>query len=89
MLQKEHFDINDFKFQIKKGQTFVDSNNNVFYYVSYRQCDGKIEIKPIDHVYKTKNGKKIQMTKPINQFFANFKICDFDILGNKYERKDI
>lgn len=46
-----------------------------------------IEIKPIDHVYKTKNGAKVQLLQRINQFFKNFKICDFDILGNKYERK--
>lgn len=87
MLQKMSLELNDFKFQLKNGQTFVDNIGNVFYYVSYSWVNKTIEIKPIDHVYKTKNGAKVQLLQRINQFFKNFKICDFDILGNKYERK--
>ena len=70
-----------------KGQTFVDNNGDIFYYVSYSWVNKTIEIKPIDHVYKTKNGAKVRLLKTINQFFTNFKICDFDILGNKHEKK--
>ncbi len=90
MLQKMNLNPNNFKFQIKKGQTFIDNNGDLFYYVSYSYVNKTIEIKPIDHVYKAKNGKStIQLLKTINQFFKNFKICDLDILGNKYLRKDI
>ena len=88
-MQKKSLTCNDFKFQLKKGQTFVDNNGDIFYYVSYSWVNKTIEIKPIDHVYKSKIGKSMQLFKTINQFFANFKICDCDILGNKYNRKSV
>ena len=81
----------NFKYTLKNGQTFVDNFDNIFYYVSYSQANEKIEIKPIDHVHKQKKNplKNSQIFVRIKKFFNEYKICDIDILGNKYRRKGV
>lgn len=83
ILDKLLLDRSNFKFTLKNGQTFINKNSGeVFYYVSYFISNNKIGIRPVNH-----RSEIIQKTLAV--FFTNFKICDFDILGNKYERKDI
>ena len=89
---KKHLLVKDnFKYTLKNGQTFIDNFGNIFYYVSYSQAAEKIEIKPIDHVHKQKKNplKNAQIFVPIPKFFNEYKICDIDILGNKYRRKGV
>ena len=91
-LTKYNLDDHNFKFNVKKGQTFINRNTSeIVYYVSYRQSANDIEIKPIDHIrMKEKNGKLEEAPRcfiSLNSFFDTYEICDVDVLGNIYKRK--
>ena len=85
----------DFKFNVKKGQTFINKKTNeIVYYIEYAQSCNKIEIAPIDHIHmkkKRKDGKLEggQIFKNINSFFDNYEICDTDVLGNIFKRNNV